>query len=167
MEIEIAREKAAQLWCEKLNANKSMDPQLCESIANLLVKETTSQGEKSLRQIQREIAEWSNRNFKDNTSKHSGQKMYSTNALLGIVEEVGELSHCVLKRHQGIRGFDSTDYYIAHRDDAVADLLVYLCDFADREGIDLQSCLNQVWAKVQKRDWEKNPQNADKVAEGK
>lgn len=121
--------------------------------------------EKSLREIQTEIGKWSKKNFGNNISKATGQALFSTNALLGIIEETGELAHCVLKRHQGIRGYDDDLKYTTERDDAIADILVYLCDFSCREGVDLQEVLNKVWAKVQKRDWEKNQQNAHEVVE--
>lgn len=119
--------------------------------------------EKSLREIQNEIAEWSRKNFGDNVSARTGQWLYSDCALLGIVEEVGELAHVNLKSHQGIRGYDDPKKYKEERDDAISDILVYLCDYAFREGVDLQECLNKVWAKVQKRDWEKNKKDAAEI----
>lgn len=160
-------EKVAQVWCSKENENKSMDVGLAEGFTELACNllQGCELNEKSLRQIQHEIAEWSRRNFGDNVSKATGQRMFSTNALLGIGEEFGELAHVVLKRHQGIRGYDDDAKYKAERDDAIADLLVYLCDFSDRESVDLQEVLNAVWKKVQKRDWEKNKVNADKIAD--
>jgi NTP pyrophosphatase (non-canonical NTP hydrolase) len=125
--------------------------------------------EKSLRQIQQEIAEWSQRNFGDNVSKAPGftysHPLGSLCSLLGIGEESGELYHVVLKRLQGIRGYDDDQKYYEERDDAIADLLVYLCDFSSRERVDLQEVLNKVWEKVQKRDWEKNKKDAHEVAE--
>jgi NTP pyrophosphatase (non-canonical NTP hydrolase) len=121
--------------------------------------------EKSLRQIQSEIGEWSLKNFGENVSKRTNQTMGSGNALLGIVEEIGELTHVVLKGHQGIRGYDDPEKYRTERDDAIADTLVYLCDFSHREGVDLLGVLNHTWAKVCLRDWQKNKANADKVVE--
>ncbi len=121
--------------------------------------------EKSLRVIQREIKEWSLRNFGKQISKATGAELGSISPLLGIGEENGELCHVVLKRHQGIRGYDDDVKYMAERDDAIADILVYLCDFANREDVDLQAALNAVWAKVQQRDWQKNKANAHEVAE--
>lgn len=37
-----ARELAAQIWCEKIHENKVMDVDFAESIANLLVRETSN-----------------------------------------------------------------------------------------------------------------------------
>src|SRR5690349_11211377 len=127
-----------------------------------LVMETN---ELSLREIQAQIREWADRNFKNNTSKATGAELGSVAPLLGIVEEAGELSHCVLKRHEGIRGYDDDAKYTTDRDDALADILVYLCDFAGREGVDLLSALNKTWARVRQRDWEKNKVNAAEIVD--
>ena len=45
--------------------------------------------------FQREQKEWAARNFREHVAWH---------ALLGLMEEVGELSHAHLKTVQGIRG---------------------------------------------------------------
>jgi len=119
---------------------------------------------KDLSQIQSEIGEWSRRNFGEQTSKVTGQVLGSLAPLLGAAEEVGELMHVVLKRHQGIRGYDDDAKYIRERDDAIADILVYLCDFSCREGVDIAKALDETWAGVQRRDWEKNRVNAADVA---
>lgn len=115
----------------------------------------------SLREIQQEIGEWSRRNFGDQVSKSTGQVLGSLSPLLGVQEELGELCHVVLKRHQGIRGYDDDAKYQAERDDAMADIMVYLCDYASREGVDLEAVLTMTWNKVKSRDWTKRPQDAN------
>ena len=115
----------------------------------------------SLREIQREIGEWSRRNFGDQVSKSTGQVLGSLSPLLGIQEELGELCHVVLKRHQGIRGYDDDAKYQAERDDAMADIMVYLCDYASREGVDLEGVLTMTWNRVKSRDWTNRPQDAN------
>lgn len=113
--------------------------------------------------IQREIGEWSRRNFGDQTSKATHQVLGSLAPLLGVTEELGELTHVVLKRHQGIRGYDNYEKYKAERDDAVADLMIYLCDFAEREGdLDVMEALERTWNKVKSRDWKNRPVDANK-----
>lgn len=119
---------------------------------------------KSLSQIQSEVGEWSRRNFGEQVSKATGQIHGSVNPLLGLIEEVGELTHAVLKRHQGIRGYDNDEKFVAERNDAVADVMIYLLDFCSREGIDAAEVLNTTWEGVQRRDWEKNRVNAVEVA---
>lgn len=64
------------------------------------------------------IGEWAIRNFRDKRMPE-----------LGIIEEIGEAAHCVLKRFQGIRGFENKDYFIAELTDALADTIIYLCDW--------------------------------------
>lgn len=75
-----------------------------------------------LSQIQSEVAEWANRNFGEQRSKTNGMVLNSLAPLLGIVEENGE-------RYSAL-----TD---EQREDAVADTLIYLCDYLAREGVDI------------------------------
>lgn len=119
-----------------------------------------------LENLVKEVHEWSSRNFGEQISKETNQRLGSLCPLMGMVEEVGELMHVTLKRHQGIRGYDDTVKYETNRDDAIADILIYMLDYCARERINLGRILVETWAKVQKRDWEKNKVNADKVAEG-
>lgn len=110
-----------------------------------------------MRDIQKQVGEWSRQNFGDQISKQTLAELGSIAPLLGIVEEVGELTHAVLKRHQGIRGFDDDKVYEEARDDAIGDILIYLCDFCSREGVDVQHALESTWnGIVAKRDWKKD-----------
>jgi hypothetical protein len=47
----------------------------------------------------------------------------------GIVEEIGEAIHAVLKRRQKIRGFDNDDVFYEYFNDSLADAIIYLADF--------------------------------------
>jgi NTP pyrophosphatase (non-canonical NTP hydrolase) len=100
---------------------------------------------KTLTQIQLEIEAWSVRNF---------GKQPSWCPLLGVTEEVGELSHAYLKRQQGIRG--TTEEHNEALRDAVGDIMIYLLDFCGREGINLEDILDETWNQVKQRDWNKN-----------
>jgi len=121
-------------------------------------------GQKGLRQIQDEVGEWSHDNFGEQQSCITGQELGSLAPLMGLAEEVGELFHATLKAHQGIRDFRNPAHYQAKRNDAIGDILVYLCDYASREGIDLFLILNQVWKHVGGRDWKAHPNNASVMA---
>ena len=99
----------------------------------------------TLKQLQKEQKEWSARNFPNNEPWMP---------LLGVQEEVGELSHSFLKRAQGIRGTDEQHYI--DMVDAVGDIMVYLSDFCSRSDIDFQEALEKTWGTVKKRDWQKN-----------
>ncbi len=64
------------------------------------------------------VGEWSVRNFRDRRAPE-----------FGIVEEIGEAAHCVLKRFQKIRGFEEEEFFLAEFTDALADTIIYLCDW--------------------------------------
>lgn len=108
----------------------------------------------TLEQFQREQAEWLARQpFAAGPSWHP---------LLGVVEEVGELSHAYLKRAQGIRGDDQT--HEAKAKDAVGDVLIYLADFCSRMDFDLQQILDETWGAVKQRDWFLNPETGQRFS---
>lgn len=113
---------------------------------------------KSLKTIQTEIGEWAKIQFGDNISKDKshptcGMPLGSLAPLLGMGEEYGELLHPILYRLQG-RGCEGEEGRVMIKD-ALADLMVFMCDFASRESIDLEATLNTVWEKVSKRTREK------------
>ena len=99
--------------------------------------------------LQREVGEWSRKNFPNNLPHHP---------LLGLAEEVGELSHAHLKGEQGIR--HSSKEIESMKADAVGDIIIYLVDYCERNGLLLQGCVDTTWALVQQRDWQKNPNGA-------
>lgn len=101
-----------------------------------------------LHQLQREVGEWAEKNF---------GKQIPTRPFLGVVEEVGELSHALLKKDQGIRG--TAEEHDAGICDAVGDIMIYLADFCYRSGISLAGSVNKAWLEVRDRDWKKFPKN--------
>ena len=98
--------------------------------------------------FQYEVGQWAGRNFPGTTD--------SSHALMGLVEEIGELHHARLKEAQGIRhsAKECKDMEI----DAIGDLIIYLADYCCRRDIDLQSVIMKTWDRVQKRDWIKYPE---------
>jgi len=106
-----------------------------------------------LKQFQREHLEWSLRNFGNQPA---------VNPLLGVVEEVGELSHAFLKQQQGIRNAENLR---AKEIDAVADIVIFLTDYCNRRSIDLDAALEATWTQVKARDWKANPDTAHQIAE--
>ena len=48
---------------------------------------------------------------------------------IGVAEEIGEAMHCVLKRRQKIRGFEKNEIFFPEFIDALADTIIYLCDW--------------------------------------
>jgi NTP pyrophosphatase (non-canonical NTP hydrolase) len=105
----------------------------------------------SLQELQNEVGEWSWGNF------GITHLPYDVAPLLGVIEELGELCHGLLKAAQGIRG-----EYGKHMEDvadAVGDLVIYLLDFCERNNLDLWGCILRAWSEVRDRDWQKYPKN--------
>lgn len=78
-----------------------------------------------------------------------------TQPFMGIVEEVGELSHALLKQQQGIRG--TFEEHEAEAKDAVGDIVIYLTHLCNLRGWELDTIIEETWNKVQGRDWRKDP----------
>ena len=70
--------------------------------------------------------------------------------VMGLAEEAGEACHACLKREQGIR---CNEDHTAALHDALADVIIYACDVANAEGVDLAGLLAATWGKVRQRDW--------------
>lgn len=111
----------------------------------------------SLAQAQKAIGAWALRNFGSNWSRTRNIHLGSLGPCLGVFEEAGELAHAVLKNAQGIRGMDDQQTYEEARDDAVADVIIYLLDFCEREGTSLEQALAKTVSKILKRDWRSDP----------
>ena len=99
----------------------------------------------NLSELQRKSLIWQNRNFPMG-------KPYQP--LLGALEELGELAHAHLKCEQGIRDTKQED-----KEDAVADVIIYLVDYCNRNNIDMQKTVVETWNKVSQRDWIKYPKD--------
>lgn len=99
-----------------------------------------------LEDFQRAQQQWSEANF----GKHDYRQPF-----MGLVEEVGELSHALLKQEQGIRG--TREEHEAAAKDAVGDVMIYLADLCSTRGWSLEECLREAWDRVQKRNWKADP----------
>jgi NTP pyrophosphatase (non-canonical NTP hydrolase) len=100
-----------------------------------------------LAELQMEHQVWLDDNFPNQLRYHP---------LLGLMEEVGELSHAHLKHEQGIRGYDHQTY-VLEASDAVGDIVIYLASYCTTNGLDLDACVRNTWDRVQKRDWITDP----------
>lgn len=98
--------------------------------------------------LQTEVFEWNRRNFPVKSTYQP---------LLGLVEEVGELSHAHLKHEQRIRG--AVSEHIKAKQDAVGDIVIYLVDYCNQNGLDFSYCVATAWNEVRQRDWVKFPKN--------
>lgn len=76
-----------------------------------------------LQNLKEKVAAWSHKNFGDQQSKYdSTMNLKHLAPLMGIGEEIGEL----------YQAESDTDV-----EDAIADIVIYLCDFCARFGIDI------------------------------
>lgn len=100
--------------------------------------------------LQNRLHVWRQRNFPNADADEQ---------LLGMVEEVGELSHAVLKHKQGIRGFENEIKFAAAQVDALGDLLIYLAGYCSYKGFDMMTLFEEVAKEVMERDWIKYPGN--------
>lgn len=98
-----------------------------------------------LHDIQQDQRRWQEHNF-------PGRESWVP--LLGVVEELGEIAHAYIKKHQGIR---IQEDHTAKLKDGAADLVIFLCDFASSMGFDLEEEVRRTWAVVKQRDWKANP----------
>jgi NTP pyrophosphatase (non-canonical NTP hydrolase) len=99
-----------------------------------------------LSELQQRVGEWSRRNF---------DPQDPDDPLLGLTEELGELAHAHLKLKQGIRG--TPVEHVLKKQDAVGDIMIYLADYCERNGLDMEVCVEHAWREVKKRDWKNRP----------
>jgi NTP pyrophosphatase (non-canonical NTP hydrolase) len=104
----------------------------------------------SLYDIQEDSNEWRTQAYPDTCGP-----MYQ---FMGVAEEVGELSHALLKYLQGIRGYDK-DRMLAEVGDAGGDIVIFLCGLFSSLGLDLEQEVNQAWAHVKNRNLRQGSDN--------
>lgn len=104
-----------------------------------------------MRDIQERQKRWAEKNFPGDRLKHfSPELIQGIPALVGLVEEVGELAHAHLKEGQQIR---MNEHHEVKAMDAVGDIVIYLMDYCNMRGWDFQSIVEQVWEEVEERSW--------------
>ena len=93
--------------------------------------------------------------------------IYTPQISLILTIEVGKLCHAVLKRHEGIRGYDDDRKYFIHRDEAVANLFKIVdtaCQALFSESA-FQVAKATFDGVVSKRNYKKSPSEADLVVD--
>lgn len=107
----------------------------------------------TLERIQQESHEWRETNFPPGNFQH--------HQFLGMVEEVGEIAHAILKFEQQIREYvisdEAKDRYGADVRDGIGDLIIFLMGFCSQHGWSLQDIIEETWDKVKNRDWVADP----------
>lgn len=101
---------------------------------------------------QKELWEWQKKNFgKDKTT--------ILQCTMGMAEEVGEITHHVLKGYQGIRG-GTEGINKAEVADGVADTVIYGLQVLSCLGIDAEEEISAVISKILQRNWKEDPSGA-------
>lgn len=103
----------------------------------------------TLSKLQMEMLVWQGHNFPDR-QEHI--------PLLGVGEELGKLNHAFIKTAQGIR---TNENHKEKMVDAVADLMIFLADFCNSQGIVMQEALDKTWSQVRLRDWQKDKETGN------
>lgn len=106
-----------------------------------------------LKKVQREQRDWAIKNF-GNTGAPAKNPIPGHGSLLGAMEELGELCHAHLKESQGIRG--TAEEHQAKAKDAIGDIIIYLADYCNRRGFNIEEIVAETWFHVKHRDWTKN-----------
>jgi NTP pyrophosphatase (non-canonical NTP hydrolase) len=102
----------------------------------------------TFKELQKQQRKWVKHNFPNRTAEEPAY---------GMVEEVGEMFHAILKQKQGIRGsFEEHEEAIK---DSIGDLIIFTSDFCEAKRFDFQKIVENTWAEVRKRDWKKYPKN--------
>lgn len=83
------------------------------------------------------------------------EKRHFVEGFLGVVEEVGELSHAILKLMQHQNGRRDPRYQVEQleeaKKDAVGDIMLFLMDYCNLTGIDMEAQLVETWELVKRR----------------
>lgn len=101
----------------------------------------------SMDAIQADITAWQIYNFPNSTE----MQVYC-----GMGEEVGEVLRAVTKRSDGIRG--TREDWTRELKKELGDVLIKCFDAARYEGWSLQEVLEERWAVVRERDWQRYPE---------
>lgn len=135
---------------EKKESEMHTVPQTIKNMEDLAAKKNEQwKRAMGLKTVQAEAWLWLLRNFPTTTPEEQ---------FLGVVEEVGELSHAILKNKQGIR--QNSKVTDDDMKDAVGDIMIYLINYCNMMDWDLMEIVQDVWVdEVNKRDWIKYPVN--------
>ncbi len=103
--------------------------------------------------IQADLAFWQKQNF---------GRVTELEMLAGVVEEVGELAHALLKHRQGIRGMEGEGAMVEAAGDAIADAMICLIQLCTLLKLDWGELLFRTAEQVMRRDWKKDSEEGTK-----
>jgi len=102
---------------------------------------------KNWTKMQEELSTWERLNF--DVPKDVEKR--ELRMLAGVTEELGELSHAILKRQQGIRG--TAEQHHAAALDAIGDITIFLMQMCSTWGVSFGDVVTGVAHNVMKRQW--------------
>ena len=116
---------------------------------------------------QQELKDWQERNFPpslydDLTWDQLVERIRILELSIGMSEEVGELSHIIIKASQKIREGISGKINKDLVADGFADTVIYGTQLLSMLGIDAEEAIRKTIDNVLKRDWASNRKDADK-----
>lgn len=116
---------------------------------------------------QQELKDWQERNFPpslydDLNRDQLVERIRILELSIGMSEEVGELSHIILKASQKIREGISGKIDKDLVADGFADTVIYGTQLLSKLGIDAEEAIRNTTNSVLKRDWANNRKDADK-----
>jgi len=122
-------------------------------------------GKRMIYTKQKELADWQNKNFPiENMLKLSKEDLVlmicNLQMALGMSEEVGEISHTVLKGTQGIReGKNGINKELLA--DGFGDVFIYGSQLMTLNKVDVSDAINTTIQQVLKRDWQNNKDDGE------
>lgn len=129
---------------------------ICDKFLKTSQIEITNTNALTFKQLQEEHKTWGAYNF----DYQWPDREQAWKPVFGVMEELGELAHAILKQTQGIRGSFQENEIKAQ--DAIGDITVFLASVCSAMGWDFQELVEKTWNEVKVRDYKKN-KNGGKV----
>jgi len=106
-----------------------------------------------------EVLQFQHRSWVARNFPQLGRSELTRHGFLGMVEEVGEIAHAMLKHEQMIRGMREYDDFLAAVADGIGDTVIFADTLCIGLGLDFPSVVKETWAEVYRRDWVKFPKD--------
>lgn len=98
-----------------------------------------------MNELQRELFEWFINNFtKDKDNNNIPIPKLINQQVVGMIEEIGELAHSILKKEQGIR---KNENHLEMISDAIGDIIIYSSNLCSLLAIKLDDAIKNVSSK--------------------
>ena len=105
---------------------------------------------KLLCNLQDEVMAWVDYNF-------PGSTQGDTMPLLGVMKKVGQLSDSHIRTNEPHKHDPEKARELKKA--SIGDIVIYLADYCNQQGLDLDQCVEARWVEVRARDWKAFPKN--------